>query len=818
MLISHPKEGNIQEKRLIDHLKNVAELSSNEIENKIISSTLITKDRLKELAVIIGLFHDFGKATTWFQEYIRGNGNSNLYIRHSLVSAIVAYYVALLKGYGKKWAYMVFQIILRHHSNLSAYEVNSDNFNFAIVQKQLKNIRNNSFNELRNFYSQSNIDLESIFNRVNLNDFNEFLTNIDDNIIDKLSEQTEEEALEFFFINNYLFSLLIDFDKKDAARLDNSYFDGNLEEEENDVFSYLEECRKKYYQKFDPEIPINKLRNKFLNEIKNNENITTNNHFYSITAPTGIGKTFGCLVFANKLIKKLKKELGQPARIIYTLPYTSIIDQNYLEFEKIISFNKKVKYQKCPTRYLLKHHYLSPKIVENRIGEENRRLKDYLDDQLLVESWLASMIVTTYVQFLHTIFGYQNRFLKKFHNIVNSIIIFDEVQNIDPQYYLLIQKSFKVLAEIFNIYFLLATATQPEIFPQDRLIELVDYEKNMRNSIFNRVKMDVNTQQKTLDDFTEKFIDSFRDNNCLVVMNTKGVAIDFYSKIKEKFEDDYKIYCLTTYLTPYDRNRKIREIKKMLKNNEKIIVISTQLVEAGVDLSFKRVFRDFGPIDSIIQVAGRCNRSGELDKLGGLFTLINLSNTSIYSQALIQYTKEVFENLNKDKYESKDFIDLSKRYFEKFNFNLISENIMKAIKEMNYDIEYDDQIPVSKFKLIPQQNQRSIYLLHTEEAERNMKKLLELRKCLLDTVEKEKKEKLIMKIEKLKYQLIKFKISVYPNELNVYLTLIEPQEEISNNNFKYLYISKESCDRYVYDESIGFLKEPKEKLKDCIFI
>ena len=111
MLISHPKEGNISEKKLTEHLKNVAELSSVEIKNQNISPTLLSKDKLIELSLIIGLFHDFGKATTWFQEYIRKKRNSSIYTRHSLLSAIVAFYVALYENLiknGRIWFFKLF--------------------------------------------------------------------------------------------------------------------------------------------------------------------------------------------------------------------------------------------------------------------------------------------------------------------------------------------------------------------------------------------------------------------------------------------------------------------------------------------------------------------------------------------------------------------------------------------------------------------------------------------------------------------------------------------------------------------------------------
>ncbi|MEA1987244.1 MAG: hypothetical protein U9N76_07130, partial [Candidatus Marinimicrobia bacterium] len=477
----------------------------------------------------------------------------------------------------------------------------------------------------------------------------------------------------------------------------------------------------------------------------------------------------------------------------------------------------KEKYSERPNRYLMKHHYLSPKIIEKRINitENKKTLKEYLDDRLFVESWQSAMIVTTFVQFLHTVFGYKNRFLKKFHNIINSIVILDEVQNIDPNYHRLIQKAFKVLGNVFNTYFLQITATQPNMFDKTNLIEIVNSDYYMKNDVFNRVKLNINSKHQELEDFANKFCDSFSDDNCLLVMNTKKFATNLFYKIQKNLTD-YQHFCLTTNLTPFHRNKKIKEIRKLLDLHKKVIVVSTQLIEAGVDLSFKNVYRDFGPIDSIIQVAGRCNRSGELGILGGNFNLINLSNSRIYSKALIQYSEEILKN---EKYSSIDFIALSEKYFNQFTFSLKSKMIIRAIKEMNYNRKVNNQIPVSDFKLIPDDPRKNIYILHTEEADKQMRELIENKRKLKFVDNKKERNEIIIEIEKLKHKLIRFQISVYQQELNVYNDLLEPENELAiDKNFTYIFISYDNQKEYVYDENVGFLKEPKKNISSTIMI
>lgn len=808
-LISHPAENGVAEKLLFEHLNNVAQKSADEINKRNLKPSIISKEKLERLSFLIGIFHDFGKATTFFQKYIRNDTKPSNLTNHSLVSAIICFYIVKEEFVSDEWAYVAFHVIYRHHGNLTSFDLSNNSINFGVFNDQLNNILNNHFDELSDFYNKFHININCI-KEIKLDNFKNFIKE-SDGLVEDIAEEPEK-AIERFFIINYLFSLLIDNDKQDAARLDNDYFEANIYETVNNVFAYIDQCRKNDPEKFNPEIPINRIRNQFLEEVEGNESISEDNHFYTITAPTGIGKTFGCLAFANSLKEKLPSGSG---RIIYCLPYTSIIDQNFIEFEKIIRFNKKMKYDNRPSRYLLKHHYLTPKEVKKRINEEERTYKDYLDDQLLIESWQSCMIVTTFVQLFHTLIGNRNRFLKKLHNIVNSIIILDEVQNIDPEYYNLIKSSFEILGNRFNIYFLLITATQPEILDKNHTVQLVDPSKYMKSDLFNRVHLHIDLKNNDIDVFISQFCDSFDENNCLVVMNTKKYAIKFYDKIKEHFSD-YQIFCLTTNLTPYDRKNQINDIKNHLKNDDRLIVVSTQLIEAGVDVSFQNVYRDFGPLDSIIQVAGRCNRNGEYGILGGNMKLINLENYKIYKNILKQY---VDETISENEYESKDFYELSKIYFEQFNFKAKAEKLLSAIYELNYDTKVKGYIPVSDFSLIDEKPKANIFILRTENAQENMDNLLELKEELKESnLSKKEKDDVLVQIEKLKNGLKEFQISVYNNELIPYENIIQPRGETEEHeNFPYRYISYEDHLKYSYDDKIGLLKEPKEKIPNVLF-
>jgi len=820
MLISHPAEKNVGAKPLVEHLANVGHLSAQCIKQMELELVLVKVKELEQLAFLIGIFHDFGKATTWFQEYIRKPGRKgDRFTHHSFVSASVAYFTVKEEMGSELLAYAAFQVIRRHHGNLESFDSPGQERlkpDMAVAKDQLKNILDHRRKEIVSFYEPHLKDV-SIFDSIAWDELPGVVEDWEETTLEGLGDN-KEDRLEFFFIVNLLFSLLVDFDKKDAARLETDYYQGNLEEPFSDVFAYLDHCREQDPEKFSETIPINRLRNEFLQEIAANDNISSSQHFYTLTAPTGIGKTFGCLAFAGRLLEKLQRP---NARIIYCLPYTSIIDQNFSEFENVIAYDKGREYEKRPGRYLLKHHYLAEKIVQNRISKEEYNYKDYLDDTLLVESWESAFIVTTFVQFFHTLIGYRNRFLKKFHTIVNAIVILDEVQNIDPDYYLLLREVLDLVGRRFKTYFLLVTATQPEILDLEKSkpAAVVCSQRYMEHPLFNRIRLQIPGEAQSLTQFQENFARDFSGENGLIVMNTKKAAIKMAGHIKET-RPEYRVVCLTNYLVPRDRKEKIRDIKNALKKGDRIIVVSTQLVEAGVDLSFKYVYRDFGPLDSIIQVAGRCNRHGEYGPGGGTMTLVRLTDDAhhdkefhsyIYKPVIAQYVQQT---LTERQYESKTFQRLTETYFRKFDFRLESTKLLGAIYDLNYDNENRVQTPVSQFKLIKEYDDETLYILTTPEAREKMEQLkFSMERLAGDELAAGEKDRLLLTVERLKAQLREYRLSLRSSDLAAYWDKALLEEEGS-----YRYISYENQEKYIYDSETGFLTEPKAEVSGAFHV
>jgi len=719
---------------LKDHLLDVAKTSKSLVENKDLDLSIISNGELPNIAYLIGISHDFGKFTSYFQKKL--NNENSKYSNHSLISAIFAYCLISKYTENKSIQIIAYLCVKHHHGNLKKPTADISKSKKEL-KKQIEDITKdkNRLNEIKSNYGELLKEYDININKViddlknKIRNLDEFTEDIED-IENEFNRSDEIEHIERFLLCNFLFSVLIYSDKMEASQLKDDYFNNNLNEVNIDVKEYIDKNLKSSCN-INKNQEINEIRDKFFNEVVDSR-ITPDKeskNIYLITAPTGIGKTLTTYGLANKL----KSNSSNGKRIIYALPFTSIIDQNYEVIEKTLIHFLGEKYTNNPSRYLLKHHHLSnlimgrknkkvKKIDDNNYNENNETL-NYLDQKLLLESWESANIITTFVQLFESIFSNRNSNIRKFHNIVNSIIIIDEMQVGPTEYYKLIGKVFGVLATKFKTTIIFLTATQPNLNMD--CIELGNATKQSleQNDIFDRVELRKlnNLKPMTTEDFVNEFTkivkpDLPNDENCaIVVCNKIGNAIELYQKIAELEQyKDYKIYSLTTNLTPIDRMNKINEIKKCLENNEKIIVVSTQLIEAGVDISFKFGFRDLAPIDSIIQTSGRINRNNEYKNSKGKVYLFNhliidennieRYGKSIYDKKAIQETEKILTE--KEIFTEIDFIGMEDKYFNKYYKEGKSNKLLRGIKLLNYYDGKNDEnnnktlLPISSFKII----------------------------------------------------------------------------------------------------------------------
>ncbi len=739
-----------------EHITGIWDYVKQRCDNLNLNLTLLSYNDFKLLIKLIILSHDFGKCTSYFQDYIRGKMIERERLKeHALISSFFSFCLINSQNSFQNtiFPYVGAFIVRKHHGDLDEFSkcLEIDEILKKILLEQLEDLKNNNYDVI-GYYNKllNNLEINNDLNIVlkdielKIKDFNSFGFKI-------LLHKNKENSLELFLIIELLYSLLLDGDKKHASGIlkKNKYFNfKNLDS--NLVENYIQKQKNNNQTKFNNRSKINILKDKFFYICNNNIELKTENKIYSITAPTGIGKTFTSFGVALKL----RNILGQNYKIHYLLPFTSVIDQNYEEFCKIL--RQINDFEKFENDYILKHHYLT--IYDEKLSKENYSSDSYGNNLLIINSWDSEIVVSTYVQFMHTILGGNKKFMNKFHNICNSIIILDEVQTIALKYWDLTRKIFKELSEKFGVYFIFLTATQPLIFQKNEIVELGKPERFFIEEEFNRVNFKIKIDEKIeISDLFYDFIKSFKENpknRYLFILNTKKSSLNLFNNFKENYNNyfqDYDLIYLSTNLTLNDRNKSF----KKLKYSKKYIVVTTQLVEAGVDISSDVCYRDFAPIDSIIQSAGRCNRYNELKKINekGEMYIINLVEfkdkkileySSIYNSILKETTKNILKNHD---FGKNNIFDISKYFFDSLKGKEHSEDLERnGISIFNF--EYIQK----NFKFIDSYPTEEIFILNDESLTIFNQFKKNLTRCFKNKWERKEKLKQIRK--KMKYYTI----------------------------------------------------------------
>jgi CRISPR-associated endonuclease/helicase Cas3 len=553
----------IRKHDLMQHLKDTA----NQAQSAFSFSPAIAK-----WAYVAGLLHDLGKYSAEFQERIRKKsaGQPAKAVEHSTAGAR-----KLIELYGERPGKIITYAITGHHAGLP-----NGKSKLAEDRSALDYRLDNKKHQIPDYNFYPPMLLDKIKDRLPLN-----ATDL------PFSLQRKDLGFGVAFFVRMLYSALVDADFLDTEKFmepDKASLRGDFPALQ-DLWPRLEQRLAALSQK-ETEKNINRYRQEILQQCLNAAEGRVG--LFSLTVPTGGGKTLSSLAFAIR--HAIKYGLS---RVIYVIPYTSIIEQNAQVFRGILGDNAVIEH----------HCNFDPTQADD--DEQDGELK-YLQ---AIENWDAPIIVTTNVQFFESLFACRSSRCRKLHNIMNSVVILDEAQMLPRDLLLPCLASLRELSSAYRASIVLCTATQPALSTSDKFKDGLDNVREIiakpRDLYESLKRVNIRKLEGTITD--EDLVQRLKQHEqVLCIVNTRGHARQLF----ELLRGTPGAYHLSALMCPAHRSQKIAEIKERLDKGLPCRVISTQLIEAGVDIDFPVVYRAMAGIDSIAQAAGRCNREGKFSR------------------------------------------------------------------------------------------------------------------------------------------------------------------------------------------------------------
>lgn len=587
MYIAHKRKADEVEQSVKDHCCGVARLSE-EWGGKI---------GMAACCRICAKLHDMGKESDVFLEYILYSYANPLddskrgTVDHAQAGGKYVFenFYDNADIIGKITAEVIAMVVCFHHGGLSDYV--SLDCKSPFLNRVRKVDEENIYEQIKENYLRDCYSVEELEK-----DFSEAKDEVEAYL--KKCKDLKLNKFGISLITKYIYSCIIDGD-----RFDTYLFMENQKENFLDTKKLWVELSNKM-ESFVASLlcknDIDILRGQISDACKNFA--VKNTGIYSLTVPTGGGKTYSSFRYALEHAKEDHKD-----RIIYIAPFTTIIDQNAKQIKNIL---------KCDP-LILEHH-------SNVIRDNDRE-----EFKLMTERWDSPIIFTTMVQFLNTLFEGGTQSVRRMHHLANAVLIFDEIQTIPISCIHLFDQAINFLNKICNTTCILCTATQPALSETKRPIILSDDGEMIPDLTktfqkFKRVKV-VDKQILGGYSFAELATLIFEKGgnveSILTICNTKKTVETLFAELSEKNRElpeheQFVIFHLSTNMCPAHRLDILEVLYKALdeskKGGKRIICISTQLIEAGIDISFACVFREVAGLDSIAQAAGRCNRHGEV--------------------------------------------------------------------------------------------------------------------------------------------------------------------------------------------------------------
>ena len=563
------------------------------------------------LAICVGL-HDFGKLTRYFQRYLKGETVDQYLKSHALLGAVQVWHQ--LSTQHEEAAYLCAYLIAHHHQSLSQpgktdsplYIKTIDRIDDLVTQYEALPNPTVATQHIGTTVTPYPYLGSKLFRELK-------------NQGKKYRKRNREgrRGIETFLGTNYYFSLLIEADKLDAS---DTPLIGPRALPPAAVEQYIDGFG-------GADKPLNQLRtaarHSVLSVLERSDLLTQK--LFTLTAPTGLGKTLTALDFASRLAERLTAVRGTPPQLIVALPFISIIEQTLAEYHGVLQQAVSV----------VGHYQFADVLADRDLDldkrEEGVKLDDYERARMQLDTWQADVVITSFVQLFGSIITGRNAALKKFNHLAGSILILDEIQSVRADLLPFIGVLLHYLTRCLDVRVIVMTATKPLLFEQaDKLLEkigvphrpaplelLTDYADYFAR--FDRTRMVIAPVGETIDSpgaFVAYFDARWTDRDCaLIVVNLVNRSLELHAELAQVYGDRIRLYYLSTNVLPVDRERRIEEVRRAMQDFRSgvselpVILVSTQVVEAGVDLDFDLGFRDRAPVPSLVQVAGRLNRN-----------------------------------------------------------------------------------------------------------------------------------------------------------------------------------------------------------------
>ena len=572
MYLAHIRTGEegTAEQPLVDHCRNSARYAS----------ACLGGTGLAQAGTLLGLLHDCGKFKQEFQEYLADPNGIRGSVNHTFAGTrlLLERYHTSGDGMQRLAAELLAFASGSHHGLFDCVDENKKSgFDYRLIKEHI------GCNEcVQNFFDQC-IPPEKLDKL-----FAAAVRELS-NVCQRLAEgQTDyaEYSFQLGLLARLLLSALIEGDRRDTAEFMLGF---DMEPMPENMNSLWEACLAHLEEKlthFSEDTAISRARREISDRCRRNAEEQPG--IYRLNVPTGGGKTLSSLRYALAHAKRWGKQ-----RIIFTSPLRSVLEQNGAVIREYVGNDG----------IILEHHSNVLRTSEN--NELDNR-------ELAVESWDSPIIITTLVQMLHTLFSGRTTSIRRFQSLCDSVIVIDEVQTVPPRMLTLFNLAIEFLARVCGTTVLLCSATQPylegaehplraeicDIIPDDKLLW-----ETFRRTIIT------DAGEKTLEEITAFVRDELAQaKSLLVVCNRKDEAEYLFSR----FRDGAGVAChLSASMCTAHRRKVLADLKAALSAGSKCLCVATQVIEAGVDISFHRVIRLSAGMDSVIQAAGRCNRHGE---------------------------------------------------------------------------------------------------------------------------------------------------------------------------------------------------------------